>query len=343
MPDLHGWITQQINKTQRIAEAARGQGEGRWNHETGYHSGRVVDERGETVVYDEGAPLEEEAAHIALNDPATVLRRCTADRKILDEHKPYGGNYLDRYACTGCGEYRDDWVIDHTNDCPTLQALAEGYGLTAEQLAAARTELALLREGEEPYVHEHTEATPAQWIWHWNRATREERLGMAARIQDAFARSSACFMGGHEARLDQQQARITRLEAEREQGRSRAADYDEYGERQRARADQAEELLRVAHETSNRAEAERARAMRIAEEAEMRAAIFRKVSGQNATRAERAEQRRDQLAATLDDVLRHFTQAGHPGEACLTTGWITKRTVAKWRAVLNPTTTKEQP
>jgi hypothetical protein len=135
MVDLHGWITQQVDETQRIAEAARGQDEGRWRHETGYQSGLVTDERGEVVVYDEGAPLEEEAAHIALHDPASVLRRCAADRKILAIHAPQGGDW-EPYACEGCGSDSEFGVlVDHTNDCETLQALAEGYGLTEEQRA----------------------------------------------------------------------------------------------------------------------------------------------------------------------------------------------------------------
>lgn len=71
---------------------------------------------------------------------------------------------------------------------------------------------------------------------------------------------------------------------------------------------QAEELLRVAHETSNRSEAERAHAV----------------------------QRAEQLATTLDEVLRHFVHKGHPGEPCLQTGWISTRTVQRWRAVLHP-------
>ncbi|MDX2513847.1 DUF6221 family protein [Streptomyces stelliscabiei] len=136
MPDLHGWITQQIDETQRIAEAARGHGEGRWRHDPSYPNGYVYDERGEPVVYDESAPFPEEAAHIAFNDPASVLRRCAADRKILDVHEP-AGTECDPYACNGCGvdsEYGHE--VDHTNDCPTLQALAEGYGLTEEQRAA---------------------------------------------------------------------------------------------------------------------------------------------------------------------------------------------------------------
>lgn len=138
MSDLHGWITQRIDETQRVAELARGHGEGRWHHETGYHSGRVEDERGSTVVYDEGAPLEEEAAHIALHDPDAVLRRCAADRKILADHAPVGGGWPGHYACEGCGydgSYCPEPITRHVNDCPTLLALAEGYGLTEEQRA----------------------------------------------------------------------------------------------------------------------------------------------------------------------------------------------------------------
>jgi hypothetical protein len=93
VPDLHGWITQQIDAT-------------------------------------------EEHALDHLVDPAAVLRRCAADRKILTIHKPAGDDW-EPYGCTGCGidsEYGFD--VTHTNDCETLQALAEGYGLTEEQRAA---------------------------------------------------------------------------------------------------------------------------------------------------------------------------------------------------------------
>lgn len=89
-------------------------------------------------------------------------------------------------------------------------------------------------------------------------------------------------------------------------GRGDAAPTTADWEQQKQRADQAEELLRIAHETSNQSEAERARAV----------------------------QRAEQLAATLHDVLSHFTHKGHPGEPCLQTGWISEKTVAHWRTVL---------
>jgi hypothetical protein len=85
---------------------------------------------------------------------------------------------------------------------------------------------------------------------------------------------------------------------------------------QRRAAAQVEDLLRVAHDTSNRSEAERALAVQ---------------------RAEAAEQRRDQLGATLEEVLGHFIHKGFPGEPCIQTGWIRVQTVDRWRAVAYPT------
>jgi hypothetical protein len=38
----------------------------------------------------------------------------------------------------------------------------------------------------------------------------------------------------------------------------------------------------------------------------------------------------------LHEVLGHFVHKGHPGEPCLSSGWISERTVARWRAVLHP-------
>ncbi|MFF7096381.1 hypothetical protein ACFY9A_28900 [Streptomyces rubradiris] len=97
MPDLHGWITQQIDAAEHHAR-------------THHH------------------------------DPSTALRWCSAHRKILAEHKPRAGTWIDYYACAGCGydgaDYCSELMVGHTNDCPTLLALAEGYGLTEEQRAA---------------------------------------------------------------------------------------------------------------------------------------------------------------------------------------------------------------
>ncbi|MGW9437969.1 hypothetical protein [Streptomyces sp. NPDC055607] len=50
----------------------------------------------------------------------------------------------------------------------------------------------------------------------------------------------------------------------------------------------------------------------------------------------RAEAERDAARNTLAEVLRHFVHKGHPGEPCLSSGWISVKTVDKWRAALNP-------
>jgi hypothetical protein len=99
--DLHGWITQQIDTIERELRD------------------------GKTVLDEHGRYHHTEI----VNDPV-LLRRCAADRKILAIHEPVGG------ACDGCGFDRDDgYFVDDINDCPTLLALAEGYGLTNTQRA----------------------------------------------------------------------------------------------------------------------------------------------------------------------------------------------------------------
>jgi hypothetical protein len=62
-----------------------------------------------------------------------------------------------------------------------------------------------------------------------------------------------------------------------------------------------------------------------------------------AQRAVTAAEHRDQLAATLQQVLSHFVHKGHPGEPCLQTGWVREDTVAKWRAVLYPPAADDKP
>lgn len=53
-------------------------------------------------------------------------------------------------------------------------------------------------------------------------------------------------------------------------------------------------------------------------------------------RAKEAEAELAKIRATLGEVLRDFVHKGHPGEPCLQTGWISEKTVARWRAALQP-------
>jgi hypothetical protein len=147
MPDLHAWITQQIDHTEAVAHDAGGQA-WHWEHGHGDMCNDPTCPYGElatddTVLMDvHGFDITEPwqgAEHIALHDPAAVLRRCEADRRILTIHKPLAATWSAYYACEGCGydgaDYCSEPNVAHVNDCPTLLALAEGYGLTEEQRA----------------------------------------------------------------------------------------------------------------------------------------------------------------------------------------------------------------
>jgi hypothetical protein len=78
---------------------------------------------------------DEIAALTVLNDPASVLRRCAADRKLLKLHRLDGG-----WSCVVCAaeereEEDTEGQIERSRPaidfpCPTLRAVAEGYGWT---------------------------------------------------------------------------------------------------------------------------------------------------------------------------------------------------------------------
>ncbi|WP_045562712.1 DUF6221 family protein [Streptomyces sp. FxanaA7] len=69
----------------------------------------------------------DEANHITMNDPASALRRCAADRNLLELH---AGRM---HSCPAKDEtdYLDEWTqFGHADTCPVVQLLAEGYGWT---------------------------------------------------------------------------------------------------------------------------------------------------------------------------------------------------------------------
>lgn len=114
MTDLHTWITAKVDAVEAAAVAAR-------------------DEIASLIAWRAADPAAE--AHIRLNGPAAVLRRCEADRRILDRHR------LDPHvtyepACKGCGTYGDHELsnVDNLNDCPELLDLAHAHGITPEIL-----------------------------------------------------------------------------------------------------------------------------------------------------------------------------------------------------------------
>lgn len=67
-----------------------------------------------------------------INDSEAKLRRCAAERKILELHRPDGGDCI---ACADQETYSEDsegqgeWArYAVIFPCPTVRALAEGYG-----------------------------------------------------------------------------------------------------------------------------------------------------------------------------------------------------------------------
>jgi hypothetical protein len=120
-----------IDETERIAQAAT---DGPWlavgeRDEVGVD---VVptDRTGSYVVCPDpnAGMIPADAEHIARHDPAAVLRRCAADREIVDLYRATQtaleaaqGTVLAGACKVRLGAYEN-----------VLRALAEGYGLTAE-------------------------------------------------------------------------------------------------------------------------------------------------------------------------------------------------------------------
>ncbi|WP_411102479.1 hypothetical protein [Streptomyces sp. cmx-4-9] len=88
--------------------------------------------------------------------------------------------------------------------------LAEMVASSDARIGQLKNELAALHEGEEePPAWRHPAAsTPAQWLWHWNRATPAERLERAALIIDAGQRAGICFQMAHESTIQRLRAEV---------------------------------------------------------------------------------------------------------------------------------------
>lgn len=88
---------------------------------------------------------EAAAAHYQRQTPESVLRRCAADRKLLDLHQgvPDHGRYSEPECPADCDGQHDSPPVcmscrDYVGDpleapCVTVLAIAEGYGWTEGQ------------------------------------------------------------------------------------------------------------------------------------------------------------------------------------------------------------------
>ena len=90
---------------------------------------------------------------MAANDPAAVLRRIAADRKILAAHpyttrvvNPVDGSHSAGFGCETCHDW--DGVPEGRGWCDTVRLLAEGYGWTEAQPAPRWPECMCTPSGE---------------------------------------------------------------------------------------------------------------------------------------------------------------------------------------------------
>lgn len=115
----------------------------RWTHPGPWvmHGGESRSEDEVALVRMTGRQAEAIAEHIALNDPAAVLRRCAADKRVLERHnKP---EPMDPFQVrvwrfeVKCGHCSWTCYTDCEDmvkfPCPDLVDLADRYGISVEE------------------------------------------------------------------------------------------------------------------------------------------------------------------------------------------------------------------
>lgn len=134
MSDLHARLLAAVRQRMETAQAAADGDSGRWFMGDRWNVFRAEDE----ARYDENYGGEEhrlvvygnvkdQSEHIAANDPATILRHCERDLKVVERHAPDEpiGNYV---GCTHC--YNDSgsepWPCDDFLD------MAAAYGIEVD-------------------------------------------------------------------------------------------------------------------------------------------------------------------------------------------------------------------
>jgi hypothetical protein len=129
--DILAYLDSAISSREAVARAAQAEGDtrdGRWYDD---QDEEVIDDSAWRIAYTVSPAFR---THIALNDPASVLRRCAADRKLIELHRPQqtGAGFPDIQECRTCSadSLGDGYQYLVPAPCPSLLALAEGYGWT---------------------------------------------------------------------------------------------------------------------------------------------------------------------------------------------------------------------
>jgi hypothetical protein len=127
------WLREALDAAQADAEAATAATGGPHWHgsDSGLYSNDASNHPGPFLADAYGYTDPRVVAHVTRHDPAAVLRRIAADRKILAEHaeNPYDLGY-----CRTCTVHEDGWAVPVPAElpCATIRNLAEGWGWTEE-------------------------------------------------------------------------------------------------------------------------------------------------------------------------------------------------------------------
>jgi hypothetical protein len=140
---LHARVRAAVEHRLALARAASpGNPEGDTWTTGGYVGWLIEDQEGDPVVYDEGALTETQTAHIAANDPASIIALCEGALRILDRHRPVlvderhidaQTDWLGRHYCASCPAGHSAYGLPPTwYPCPDALALAAMFGVPEE-------------------------------------------------------------------------------------------------------------------------------------------------------------------------------------------------------------------
>jgi hypothetical protein len=132
--DILAWLETAITARETAAREAAEATDASWTDGGTYGESVHTKDHGYTVAVGPWGDMDDEVRFfIAANDPASVLRRCATDRKLLELHAPtkgyntHGGSYT---ACSACGT-SEEYPVRFP--CPTVRVVAEGYGWTGDE------------------------------------------------------------------------------------------------------------------------------------------------------------------------------------------------------------------
>ncbi|MFD8839768.1 DUF6221 family protein [Streptomyces griseofuscus] len=131
--DILAWLTDAITERETVARGALSFGDGFVGSDTCVYGTGDGGPYLQVVVPGFEGQAEAATNHFALYGPALVLRRCAADRKLLALHQPQQDSspFPDSIQCRTCSEHGGDgYQYLVPAPCPTILALAEGYGWT---------------------------------------------------------------------------------------------------------------------------------------------------------------------------------------------------------------------